>query len=180
MAKLVSKRYALALFEAGLDLNKTQIFNEELGVLKEILNNEKEFIKILNHPKISKKEKHLLIDELFKGKISDEIINFLYILIDKRRESYIFDIMENYKELFNEKENILRVVATTAVPMKEESKIKLVDVLTKKLGKKIELSNKVDNSIIGGVLLNIDNKQIDGTVKGQLEAIGKVITNATN
>lgn len=180
MAKLVSNRYALALFEAGLDLNKAQIFNEELEILKEIFSSQIEFVKILNHPKISKKEKHLLIDELFKGKISDEIINFLYILIDKRRETYVLDIIQSYKELFNEKENILRVVAVTATPMQEESKTKLIDVLTKKLGKKIDLSNKIDSSIIGGVLLNIENKQIDGTVKGQLEAIGKSINNATN
>lgn len=180
MAKLVGKRYALALFEAGIDLNKTTIFDQELDYLKSIFNEEPKLLQIFNHPKISKKEKHSLINELFKDRISTEMVNFLYVLIDKRREAHILEIMDSYKELFNEHKNIVRVVAVTAVPMEEKSKSKLIAMLTNKLDKKIELTNTIDNKILGGVLLKVENKLIDGTVKGQLEAIGKAISGATN
>jgi len=180
MAKLVGKRYALALFEAGVDLNQIAIFDQELDYLKSIFVEEPKLLQIFNHPKISKAEKHSLIDELFKDRISKEMVNFLYVLIDKRREGHILEIIDSYKELFNEHENIVRVVAVTAVPMEEKSKAKLITMLTNKLDKKIELTNTVDNKIIGGVLLKVENKLIDGTVKGQLEAIGKAISGATN
>jgi F-type H+-transporting ATPase subunit delta len=180
MAKLVGKRYALALFEAGLDIDKTKVFNHELDFLKEVFAAEPKLLQLLHHPKISKKEKQSLIDELFKDRISTEMVNFLYILIDKRREGHILEIIDSYKDLFNQQEDIVRVVAVTAVPMEENSKSKLVTVLMNKLGKKIELTNSIDNTILGGVLLKVENKQLDGTVRGQLEAIGKAISGATN
>lgn len=180
MAKLVGKRYALALFEAGIDTNKISIFDQELDYLKSIFTSEPKLLQILHHPKISKKEKHSLIDELFKDKISTEMVNFLYVLIDKRREGHILEIIDSYKELHNEHENIVRVVAVTAVPMEEEAKSKLMTILMNKLDKKIELTNNVDTTIIGGVLLKVENKLVDGTVKAQLDAIGKAISGATN
>lgn len=180
MAELISKRYALALFEAGLDLGKINEFDKELDFVKVVFEEEKKLLQILGHPKINKNEKKGLIDELFKNRLSLEMVNFLYILIDKRRESYILDIVDQYKGLFNEHENIVKVVAKTAVPMEEKSKAKLAQVLSNKLNKKIHLTNEVDSSILGGVLLKIENKIIDGTLKGQLESLGRVISSATN
>lgn len=180
MAELISKRYALALFEAGLDLGKVNEFNEELDFVKTIFVGEKKLLQILGHPKINKVEKKDLIDKLFKEKLSLEMLNFLYILIDKRREMYILDMIDQYKGLFNEHENIVKVVAMTAVPMEEKSKAKLITVLNNRLNKKIELTNEVDSSILGGVLLKMENKIMDGTLKGQLESIGRVISGAAN
>ena len=175
MAKLVSKRYALSLFQAGLELKKTNDFNNELILIKKVFEQEKELIQILRHPKVSKNEKKSMLENIFKGKISPELINFLSILIDKRRETYIFEIIDQYMVLFNEHENIIKVTAVTAVSMDEEAQNKLKTVLNNKLKKKIELSNIVDKTIIGGVLLKVENKLIDGTVKGQLEAMGRAI-----
>ncbi|MBU5427836.1 F0F1 ATP synthase subunit delta [Tissierella pigra] len=175
MAKLVSSRYALALFEAGLDMDRNNEFNKELDFLKAVFESEAKLLQIFNHPRISKSEKKSLIDNIFKGKLSEEMINFLYIIVDKRREGFILDIIEKYKEIFNEHENILNVVAITAIPMKESSKEKLKSVLSSRLNKKVELSNKVDKTVIGGVLLRVENRIIDGTVKGQLESIGKAL-----
>lgn len=180
MAELVSKRYALALFEAGLDLEKVNEFNKELDFVKAVFQHDDKLIQILSHPKIKRDEKKGLIDELFKERVSIEMVNFLYILIDKRRESNILDIVDQYKRLFDEHENIVKVVAMTAVPMEKKAIAKLATVLGNKLSKKVELTNEVDSSILGGVLLKFENKIIDGSLKGQLESLGKVIMGATN
>lgn len=180
MAKLVANRYASALFQAGIDLKKIKIFNDELDFLGKIFKEEEKLLQILDHPKIGKSEKRDLIDSIFKEKLSGEMINFLYILIDKRREGHILEIVEEYKQMFNKHENIIKVVAITAVPMEENAKDKLTVVLKDKLNKKIELTNEIDKKLIGGVLLKVEDKLIDGTVRGQLEAIGKVIKGATN
>lgn len=180
MAKLVANRYASALFEAGIDLEKIKDFNNELDFLGKVFEGEEKLLQILHHPKITKGEKRSLIDEIFKDKISEEMINFLYILIDKRREGYILEIVDEYKVLFNDHENIIKVVAITAIPMKNKAKDKLIKVLRDKLNKTVELTNEIDNTIIGGVLLQIENKLIDGTVLGQLSSIGRVIQGATN
>lgn len=175
MAKLVSKRYAHALFEAGLELNKLKNFKEDLIDITNILENEPKLNIILSHPKISKDEKKEILSSLFDGKISEEVLNFLYILIDKRREGYTIEISNEFQQLFNEHENIIEVTAITAVPMKDKALDKLTKTLTKKMKKTITLKNIVDNKVIGGVLLKVDNKIIDGTIKGHLEAVEKTI-----
>lgn len=180
MAELVSKRYALALFEAGLELNKIKEFNNELDFLQAVFKEEEKLMDLLSHPRIKKDEKKDLIDKIFKDKLSLEMMNFLYVLIDKRREAYVLDISEEYKSLFNKHENIVNVVAMTAVPMEEKSKKKLVEVLGNKLNKTVNLTNEVDKSVLGGVLLKMENKVVDGTLKGELESISKVIVGATN
>lgn len=180
MAKLVANRYASALFEAGIDLEKTKEFNQQLDFLKEVFESEEKLLQILHHPKITDAEKVSLIDNLFKDRISQELINFLYILIDKRREGNILEIIEEYKVLFNKHENIISVTAITAVPMEEKAKTKLSQVLEDKFKKTVDLTNKIDETIIGGVLLKVEDKLVDGTLKGQLEAMGRAIMGATN
>ena len=180
MAKLVANRYASALFEAGIDLEKIKLFNDELDFLGKTFKEEEKLLQILDHPKIGKVEKRDLIDSIFKERLSEEMINFLYILIDKRREGHILEIVEEYKKMFNKHENIIKVVAITAVPMENKAKDRLSVVLKDKLKKAIELTNEVDEGLIGGVLLKVEDKLIDGTIKGQLESIGRVIKGATN
>lgn len=180
MAELVSKRYALALFEAGDELEKIDVFKDELTLLKGLFENEDRFLEVLSHPRINKTEKKEMIDKILKGKISEEMLNFLYILIDKRREKNIIDITDEYEELYNKHNNIIKVVAKTAVPMEEKAKEKLISVLSEKLNKTIELTNPVDEKLMGGVLLQIEDRLIDGSLKGQLEDIGKVIVGSAN
>lgn len=175
MAELVSKKYAMALFEAGLDLEKIHEFNGQLEILEKIFKEHLKLVQIFSHPKIRKEEKKELIDKLFKDKVSWEIVNFLYVLIDKRRERHILDIIQEYKVMFNKHEEIVKVVAVTAIPMEERYKAKLKVVLSNKLMKKVELENMVDPGILGGVILKFENKLVDGSVKGKLEDLGKVI-----
>ena len=173
MAKLVSKRYALALFETGLELNRLEQFKEEINNVSNVLESEPKIEMILTHPKISSDEKKELLDSLFGKNISKEMLNFLYVIIDKRRERYISEINEYYDFLYNEEKNIVKATVVTAVPMGKAQGEKLKVILTSKLNKNVELNNVIDDSIIGGAMLKVDNKVIDGSIKGQLDSIMK-------
>lgn len=175
MGELVSKRYALALFEAAEELDKIDLFKDQLDFLMTVLNDQPDLMRMLNHPRIKKDEKKELIDKLFENRLSKEVINFLYILVDKRRESDVYGIIEKYEDLYNEYKNIVEVVAKTAVPMEDQAKDKLIQALEAKLEKTIHLTNEIDSLVIGGVLLEVENKVIDGTLKGQLDSISKLI-----
>ncbi|NLV75460.1 MAG: F0F1 ATP synthase subunit delta [Tissierellia bacterium] len=179
MAKLISNRYAYALFEAGLELNKLDEFKKDLEAIVHTLDMEPQIQDILSHPKISKDEKKDFVSNVFGKMVCQEMINFLYVIIDKRRESYLMSIANEFKKLFNEHENILEVTAITAVPMDKKVQDRLEIVLGNKMDKRINLRNIVDKDIIGGVLLRIENKIIDGTVKGQLESMRKTIKNVS-
>lgn len=171
MAKLVSKRYASGLFEAGLELNKSDEFKEEALFIKKVLSQEPDLKAVLEHPKIGKDEKKTILSNIFKDSISKEMLNFLYIVVDKRRERYIEDMFDYYMYLYNEEHNIVEATAITAVPMDEKEKKKLTVILSNKTGKSVKVKNVVKEDILGGVMLRIENKVMDGTVKGQLESL---------
>lgn len=171
MAELVSKRYAKALFDAGIELDKIKEINRDIEFIEMAFKSENQLIQILSHPKISKDEKKSLLENIFEERILVESLNFLYILMDKRRERELFLIIEEFKKLYNEYAGILNVVAVTAVSMEEVSRIKLANVLKFKLNKEINLINKVDKSIIGGVILKLENKIIDNTILSQLKSM---------
>ena len=95
--------------------------------------------------------------------------NFFKILIDKERISSLELIQKSFKELLNEKNNILEGKAITAIPMSKEEIKKLEENLSSKYNANIILENIVDETILGGVLVRLGNKEIDGTIKTRLE-----------
>lgn len=179
MAELVAKRYSNALFEAGLELDKLNIFKDELQSIVEIFDSENKLYKILEHPKISKNEKKELLDNLFKERISQELLNFLYVLVDKRREGNIKSIYSTFQEEYNKHNGIVEVTVVTAIELDEERKEKLSKMLSEKMNKTIILKTSIDPDIIGGVMLKTNDKFIDGSVKGQLKEIEKAVKNVS-
>lgn len=177
MAKLVGKRYAEALFEVAKEIDKLEQFREDIKAISDIFENEPQLKAIFQHPKLSKNEKKDIISSLFKGRASQEVINLLYIVIDKSREAHLKDISDEYIKLYNEQMGIVEAKALTAVAMTEEEKLKLQSKLSEKLGKKVILSNMVNKEIMGGVLLKIEDKVIDSSIKGRIEDIQKNLNN---
>lgn len=175
MAELVVIPYAKALFDAGLELNEIDTFNKDLHFIEKVFNGEEKLIQVFSHPHIKKDEKKLLIENIFANKISQYTRNFLYILIDKRREKELFQIIKEFENLYDNYAGILNVVAVTAIEIDKKSQKKLIKVLKDKLNKEIKLTNEIDESILGGVLLKLDNKFIDSTILGQLKSMESYI-----
>lgn len=177
MAELVARRYAEALFEVALEINKLDEIKDELNSISNILESEQKLKTIFEHPKVSKDEKKDIINSLFKGKVTQEVLNFIYITIDKRREKNIKSINKEYISLYNGEKGILEGTVTTAVPMNENEIERLQNELKNKFKKNVVLKNKIDDNIIGGVLIRIEDKVIDSSIKGQLEDIMKLLNN---
>lgn len=175
MAELVVIPYAKALFDAALELNKMEEINHDIHFIEEVFKSEAQLIQVLSHPHIKKGEKKSLIQNIFKDNISEYALNFLYILIDKRREKNLSHIIKEFEDLYDHHIGILRVVAVTAIEMEDKSKEKLTETLKRKFNKEIVLTNEVDKSILGGVLLRIDNKLIDTTIISQLRSMESYI-----
>ena len=93
MAKLVSNTYGEALFELAVEEGKEDIFLEEIKVIKEAIGDNPEFSTLMNHPRIFKEEKLQIIENVFKGRISDELLGFLHVVVSKDRYNYINDIL---------------------------------------------------------------------------------------
>ncbi len=169
MINIIASRYAEALFQVGEESNSTTKLYEELNAVLDILKSDKNFYNVLKSPLISKGEKKEIIENVFNNRIENDLKNFFKILIDKERISYLELIQKSFKELLNEKNNILEGKAITAIPMSKEEIKKLEENLSSKYNANIILENIVDKTILGGVLVRLGNKEIDGTIKTRLE-----------
>ena len=169
MMNVIANRYAEALFQIGEEEKLTDMLYQELSEIVNLIKVNQDLFSILKSPVISKKEKISLIDNIFEDKININIKNFLKILIEQDRISFISDISDSYKELLNEKNNILEGFVISAIPMKKEEIKELEEKLSEKYNKNVTLENKVDKSILGGVLVRLGNEEIDGTVKTHLD-----------
>lgn len=179
MAELVSKRYASALFELAFEQQNHHKVQEELKFILSCIKDEPGFFELLKSPLITADEKTDIISNVFKERVSMEVFNFLRIIIDKGREEYIEEIVKEYVLLVDSAVNKVDAIAITAIPMKKEDLLNLQANLSKSSGKNIQLQNQVDPTIIGGVLVKIGDKVIDGTVKSRLatmqEQLSKIL-----
>ncbi|WP_300361375.1 ATP synthase F1 subunit delta [Fusobacterium sp.] len=168
----VGKRYAEAIFSVGESNNNLKEIYDALNSLMEMYVKDKEFKNFINHPLISLEDKRDFLDKIYKDE-TEEVKNILFYLLEKGRISDIREIVAEYLKIFYAKNQILDVEATFAMELTEAQKAKLIENLEKSTKKKINIKVNVDKSIIGGGILKIGDKIIDGTIKTQLSTLAK-------
>ena len=171
MIDVIANRYAEALFQLSEEENISKEIYWELQDVVQLVKKKKDLDNVFKSPLVAKNEKIDLIEALFNGKINNNLKNFLKILVEKGRISSLQSIELTFKELLNEKHNILEGTVISAVALTAEKVKELEETLSKKYNKNITLENKVDKSILGGVLVRLGNIQIDGSIKTRLDNI---------
>lgn len=167
----VGKLYAQALFELSLESDNIENVFSEMQQCRKIFDDNPELVKLLNSPVILKSEKHEVINKIFGE--SGMVHDFICLITDKNRISYFGKITDAFTEHYNMHNNITEMTVITSIPLKAELKNKLIKKLEQKSGKTVKLNEKVDPSIIGGIILRIGNSQIDNSIKGRLEAVAQ-------
>ena len=124
-----------------------------------------------SNPELQRSDKKALIKKLFEGELSEDVYHFLLLLVDKRRMSLFPAIVSQYEELSNEARHIVVADVTTARTLSKEQKDKLEDKLEVVTGKTVKVRLHEDPKIIGGVIVRIGDKRIDGSVTGKLSAL---------
>lgn len=179
MAELVAKTYAEALFEVAVEIQQLDQFGEQLRFVSDTFQQYPEFYELYKTPQISNEEKKSIIANVFQKGVQVELLNFLKILIDKRRTGKFEDIAKEYQRLVNDYHNIVEAVAITTKPLGDADRLNLESKLAAMTGKKIKLKNEIDPTIIGGMLVRMGDKVIDGTVQSRLgklkESLAQII-----
>lgn len=171
MTGMIERVYSKALFEIGIEGKSLDELYGEITQLSEIFSKNPELTKLLSTPTITLDEKFALLSKLFGGKLSQDGYSFLCILVEKHRADKLDKIAGEFKQLYNEHNGIMEIIVTTAEPLKPELREKLIDKLHKNTNKRIELVERVDKSLLGGIVLNYGNTQMDASVKSRLEAL---------
>ena len=122
MAKLIAGTYGEALFELALEKNEIDLVSGQVEVLIAAFAENPELTKLLSHPKISKEEKISVIENVFKGRMSDDIVGFLVIIVEKDRGSEIEGILEYFQAKVREYKKIGVARVCSAVELSAEQK----------------------------------------------------------
>lgn len=173
MASIVSERYALSLYEVAKECGQAESFYEELSQVAKVFEEYPEYLKLLTTPSIPLPEKQETLKKVFGGKVHDYVLNFLLLLTEKRRIGLISEIRKAYQDQFYFEEGIAEVVAVTASPLGKGLLGKLRDKMCAVTKKKVILRNEVDPKLIGGIVVRIDNRQVDTSVRTRLAEIAQ-------
>ncbi len=174
MAKLVSKTYGEALFEVAMEEQKADVFLEEALVILTTLEQNPQLDKLMKHPKISKQEKEQVFENIFKGHISEEMLGFIKLVVNKERYSELPKIFRYLVDRIKEEKKIGVAFVTTAVELTEAKKQSVrMRLLQTTQYKEMEMHYSVDESLIGGMVIRIKDRVVDSSVRTQLEEMKK-------
>ena len=169
MAKLVSNTYGQALFELAVEEGKEELFLEEVGTLKEILSENPDFNRLMNHPKILKEEKLAVLSQVFQGRISDELAGFLHLIVNKDRYGDIDAILDYYIDEVKKLKGIGIAYVTTAVALSEANQKEVEEKLLSTTSyKQMEMHFQVDEELIGGMIIRIGDRVVDSSIQTKL------------
>ncbi len=171
--KLLSKRYAQALFDLAVELNILEEVNSDLILIGKVFAENRELRVIIANPVIDAYKKIAILNKIFEGKVQELTIKFLRLVTNKGREKYILYISEAFDEIYKEFKSILSVDVTTA----QKAQKVITDDIAKKLHDatkmNIELTEKIDEDIIGGFVVNFQDYEYDASIIRQLEKLKK-------
>ncbi|AGF54415.1 MULTISPECIES: F0F1 ATP synthase subunit delta [Clostridium] len=175
MYEYLDRRYALALYEIAEKNNKVDEYLQDLRDICDLFDSNEDFYQVIKHPKVNTAKKKQLFNDLFKGKIDEELLAFLIVLIEKGRVLYLREKLNQMVDIDLERRNTIRGVVKTAVPLLDEELEQLKNIFEKKYDKTILFDTKIDKSLLGGVYVKVGNDIIDGTIKSKIEEMKELM-----
>lgn len=172
MAKLVDKTYGQALFDLGVEESRIDAFADEVEVIKAVFVENPDLMVLLTHPQITKESKIEVIRNGFGGKISDELVGFLVIIIKASRQSDLMGILEYFLDVVKAYKHIGVAYVTSSVELTDAMK----QAVEKRLlaitdNVKYEMHFSVDESLIGGMVIRIGDKVVDSSIQTKLSTL---------
>ena len=167
----VDHTYGQALYDAARDRGKIELIGEEYKAVSKVFADNPLLKKLFLVPTLSAPEKKSVAEKVFSGRISQELLNFICVLIDKRRIGAWENIGRHFEKLVWDAEGRARGILYSAVPLDEDRRKAIEGKTGAAIGKIVKLENRVDKSLIGGVKVYVDGRLIDASVKTRLEAM---------
>lgn len=171
---IATRRYAQAIFDIGQSKGQAGLeqIGKDLDVLKGFLDISPELESLFANPLFSAQEKAKVLSSLIeKGGIMETVKNFCLLLLEKGRLSNLGAIAESYRNMLDHLAGIIKSELVTAIELSPDRQADIKNSLEAKAGKKLAMNFSVDPSIIGGVILKIDDCALDGSLRAQINIL---------
>jgi F-type H+-transporting ATPase subunit delta len=174
----LARIYSEALFDAAREQGKIDLVRDELGAFVEALERHKELNLFFFSPYFSSREKKDGIGRVLSG-ADDIFVNFLKVLVDHHRMPVIYRIQRQYDALWREENRLLPVEVTSAVELDEQVANEIAERVAQQTGRRVELTRRVDESLLGGLVVRVSNMILDASIRNQLERLRRQVAKAT-
>lgn len=171
----ICKEYGEALFALGLEENSLDRINDDLDFIRDVFAKTPEYAAFLQSPAVPKAERLKTVNDVFTGSVSEYAVSFLSILCEKGRAMLFGDCAKEFKRLYEESKNVSLARVYSTVPLSEEQKELLKEKLEKRSGHSVKMECFIDKTLLGGVLIDMDGTQFDGTIKRRLQELKEVM-----
>ena len=175
----IARMYGGSLYDLAAEEGLESRILEELDAAAALLRDDPEYLHLLSIPSIPKKERCGLLDQALRGQVHPYVLNFLKILCEKGTLRELPGCARAYRVRYNQAHGILEAVAVSAVPMTEQQTARLHEKLEAVTGRQIDLKTKVDPAVLGGIRLDLEGTELDGTVKNRLASLRRSIATIT-
>ena len=173
--KFSARRYAQALFEVAQEKNKTDALLSDLDTVSQ-LNLDKTVSAYLDNPAISFKKKETVISGKFSG-IDSAVVNLTYMLLSNGRINKLSAVVDEYKQMVDSSKGIERAEVITAVSLDDKARQNISKRLGELLNKKVVIEpESTDPELIGGVIVKVGGKLLDGSTRSALNILKKEIS----
>lgn len=167
----IAKAYGRTLYDLAVECESVEQMLDEITILRQAFEENPQFLTLMGTPNLTKEERIAIIDETFGGKVHIYLLNFLKVLVENGASYEFIDAAKQFRNEYNWENGIETVTVVSAVALDAAQESELVEKLKKLTGKKIQLEKTVDPSVMGGIRLQMEGRQMDGTVKNKLDAI---------
>lgn len=166
-----ARRYAKALLQSALEQDILDDVEKDIRFILNTVQDSRDLVVFLKSPIIKTEDKQDVLSKIFHEHIAAETMSLLRLLSEKNREDLLEDICLGFIQLYNLHEGIIQVEVTAAYELSKSQKDDLLKALASSTGKKIEMNVTVDEDIIGGLIVRIDDTVLDGSVKHKIRKL---------
>ena len=171
--EIVADKYSSAMFELAQEQNKLDLMEEQLGYVAFVMDEQRELSSFLENPTVTEDAKIKLIGKIFESSLDKVALHFIYVMIKRGRDRYIKQTIAAFIKKSREARGILEATVTVAEPITADIEASVQAKLREVTGKDVILSVRQDPSIMGGIVIQVGDKRIDGSVSRRLQELEK-------
>ncbi|MFP4471106.1 MAG: ATP synthase F1 subunit delta [Bacteroidales bacterium] len=170
---IISQRYARAIFDLAREMNALEEVKEDMDTLREVTFQNPRFKRVMASPIIPAGKKNSILKGIFGKHFHTLTMRFLQLLTRKEREVYLREITESFEKLYKDHHNIITVTVTSTVALNKENREELLNLLNEQTHKTVDLVEEVDEELIGGFVIKMEDRKYDASIRQKLERLRK-------
>jgi len=165
----INVRYAKSLFLVAKENNKLDEIINDISLIFKTFQEVDDFIMLIDHPTLKASQKIKILKTIFEHKVDKYTLSFLQLIVNNKRENHLKNMCLVFIDLYRNYKGIKQAVLTTAAEISEKERNIIKESIQKKFNATIELQEKVDQDLIGGMIIQVDDKQLDLSVDKQIQ-----------